>query len=94
MMHGRSSATVGLQRCSALAPGLTSSFLAESLLLIIALTTQNADIQKLLAFEGAFDKLFGIVRSEGGIGAGGIVVQDCLAAVGGLLRWNVSNQVR
>ncbi|BGP21760.1 transporter [Rhodotorula toruloides] len=64
----------------------------ESLLLIIALTTQNADIQKLLAFEGAFDKLFGIVRSGGGIGAGGIIVQDCLAAVGGLLRWNVSNQ--
>ncbi|GJN91820.1 hypothetical protein Rhopal_004843-T1 [Rhodotorula paludigena] len=64
----------------------------ESLLLLIALTTQNADIQKLLAFEGAFDKLFGIVRSEGGIGSGGIVVQDCLAAVGGLLRWNVSNQ--
>lgn len=47
-----------------------------------------------MAFEGAFDKLFGIVRSEGGIGAGGIVVQDCLAAVAGLLRWNVSNQVR
>lgn len=46
-----------------------------------------------MAFEGAFDKLFGIVRSEGGIGAGGIVVQDCLAAVAGLLRWNVSNQV-
>ncbi|GAA5899956.1 hypothetical protein JCM6882_007011 [Rhodosporidiobolus microsporus] len=64
----------------------------ESLLLIIALTTQNADIQKLLAFEGAFDKLFGIVRSEGGIGSGGIVVQDCLAAVGGLLRYNISNQ--
>ncbi|BGP36921.1 Vesicle-mediated ER to Golgi transport protein [Rhodotorula kratochvilovae] len=64
----------------------------ESLLLLIALTTQNADIQKLLAFEGAFDKLFAIVRSEGGIGSGGIVVQDCLAAIGGLLRWNVSNQ--
>lgn len=64
----------------------------ESLLLIIALTTSNADIQKLLAFEGAFDHLFAIVRQEGGIGAGGIVVQDCLAAIGGLLRWNVSNQ--
>ncbi|GAA5926865.1 hypothetical protein JCM3775_007063 [Rhodotorula graminis] len=64
----------------------------ESLLLLIALTTQNADIQKLLAFEGAFDKLFNIVRQEGGIGSGGIVVQDCLAAIGGLLRWNVSNQ--
>lgn len=67
---------------------------AESLLLIIALTTANADIQKLLAFEGAFDKLFAIVRAEGGISGGGIVVQDCLAAIGGLLRWNVSNQVR
>ena len=65
----------------------------ESLLLIISLTTSNADIQKLLAFEGAFDKLFAIVRQEGGIGSGGIVVQDCLAAIGGLLRWNVSNQV-
>ncbi|GAA5922633.1 uncharacterized protein JCM15063_003368 [Sporobolomyces koalae] len=64
----------------------------ESLLLIITLTTSNAEIQKLLAFEGAFDKLFSIVRNEGGIGSGGIVVQDCLAAIAGLLRWNVSNQ--
>ncbi|GAA5908041.1 uncharacterized protein JCM6883_004097 [Sporobolomyces salmoneus] len=64
----------------------------ESLLLIITLTTANAEIQKLLAFEGAFDKLFAIVRNEGGIGSGGIVVQDCLAAIAGLLRWNVSNQ--
>lgn len=47
----------------------------------------------MLAFEGAFDKLFAIVRQEGGVGGGGIVVQDCLAAIGGLLRWNVSNQV-
>ena len=68
-------------------------FRTESLLLIIALTTSNAEIQKLLAFEGAFDKLFSIVRNEGGIGSGGIVVQDCLAAIAGLLRWNVSNQV-
>ncbi|GAA6035143.1 hypothetical protein JCM8097_006386 [Rhodosporidiobolus ruineniae] len=64
----------------------------ESLLLLISLITQNGEIQKLLAFEGAFDKLFSIVRNEGGIGSGGIVVQDCLIAVGGLLRWNVSNQ--
>ncbi|KAK4699134.1 intracellular protein transport protein USO1, partial [Phenoliferia sp. Uapishka_3] len=71
---------------------MVSEWRAEALLLIIALTTSNADIQKLLAFEGAFDKLFAIVRQEGGIGSGGIVVQDCLAAIGGLLRWNVSNQ--
>lgn len=73
---------------------ITNCFeLLESLLLIIALTSSNADIQKLLAFEGAFDRLFAIVNKEGGIGGGGIVVQDCLAAIGGLLRWNVSNQV-
>lgn len=94
--NGEPTADLGL--CATVCPlltalGRTIQTRPESLLLLIALTTQNADIQKLMAFEGAFDKLFGIVRSEGGIGAGGIVVQDCLAAVAGLLRWNVSNQV-
>nr|ASF90195.1 hypothetical protein SPAR05478 [Bartheletia paradoxa] len=63
----------------------------EALLLIISLTAHNADIQKIVAFEGAFERLFSIVEREEGI-EGGIVVQDCLAAVDGLLRFNVSNQ--
>jgi hypothetical protein len=66
----------------------------ESLLLLISLTQNNADIQKIVAFEGAFDKLFRIVDAEGGIASGGIVVQDSLSAIVGLLRYNVSNQVR
>jgi hypothetical protein len=64
------------------------------LLLLISLLSSNADIQKIVAFEGAFDRLFSIIHQEGGISAGGIVVQDCLAAIVALLRFNVSNQVR
>lgn len=65
----------------------------EALLLLHNLTVTNADLQKIVAFEGAFEKLLDIVFQEGGI-EGGIVVQDCLAAVGTLLRFNSSNQVR
>jgi len=65
----------------------------EGLLLFISLLSTNAEIQKIVAFEGAFDRLFHIINSEGGIASGGIVVQDCLSGVAGLLRYNVSNQV-
>ncbi|QRW12917.1 transporter Uso1, related protein [Ceratobasidium sp. AG-Ba] len=51
----------------------------------------NADIQKILAFSGAFEKLLDIVAAEGGI-EGGVVVQDCLAVVDAMLRFNSSNQ--
>ena len=60
--------------------------------MVQSLISQNAEIQKILAFEGAFEKLLNIVASEGGI-EGGIVVQDCLTTIDGLLRFNVSNQV-
>lgn len=64
----------------------------EVLLLLLNITEKNADVQKIIAFEGGFDRLFHIIDVEGGIGAGGIVVQDCLLCVGQLLRYNVSNQ--
>ncbi len=65
----------------------------EALLLLPAMLAGNADLQKIVAFSGAFEKLFEIVHQEGGVD-GGIVVQDALTVVGGLLRFNVSNQVR
>ncbi|KAL1923427.1 uncharacterized protein VTP21DRAFT_8407 [Calcarisporiella thermophila] len=63
----------------------------EGLLLLIALTTTNADIQKIVAFENAFERLFEIILEEEALD-GGIVVQDCLELTVNLLRYNISNQ--
>ena len=57
-----------------------------------SLISQNPDIQKILAFEGAFEKLFNIIIAEGGVD-GGAAVRDALTCVDGLLRFNQSNQV-
>ncbi|KAI6101425.1 p115 like vesicle tethering protein [Pisolithus croceorrhizus] len=63
----------------------------ESIATIHSLTSQSPDIQKVLAFEGAFEKLFEIVTREGGI-EGDVIVHDVLRCVDGLLRFNSSNQ--
>lgn len=65
----------------------------EGLLLLIKLTSGNADIQKIVAFENAFERLFSITLEEGSID-GGIIVQDCLQLMHNLLRHNASNQVQ
>ena len=64
----------------------------EALLLLNALARGKEDIQKLLAFEGAFEQLFTILRGEGGV-AGGVVVQDCLELANNLLRDCAPNQL-
>lgn len=71
--------------------GATEMLRNEALLLLPVMLAGNADLQKIVAFSGAFERLIEIVDSEGGID-GGIVVQDALTAVGSLLRFNVSNQ--
>ncbi|TPX37537.1 hypothetical protein SmJEL517_g00638 [Synchytrium microbalum] len=63
----------------------------EGLLLLISLTETNADIQKIIAFENAFERLLSIIRDEGATD-GGIIAQDCLTLTQNLLRHNVSNQ--
>ncbi|XP_013140976.1 PREDICTED: general vesicular transport factor p115 [Papilio polytes] len=62
----------------------------ETLLLLIKLTKGNANIQKIVAFENAFDRLFEIVSSEG-FSDGGIIVEDCLLLMLNLLKNNNSN---
>ena len=64
----------------------------EALLLLPAMLAGNPDLQKIVAFSGAFEKLFEILNQEGG-SDGGIVVQDAITVLGCLLRFNVSNQV-
>ena len=62
------------------------------MVLLIALTTSSPDIQKLVAFENAFDRIFAIMQAEGSLSHGGVVVQDCLSLLANLLRLNTSNQ--
>ena len=45
-----------------------------------------------MAFENAFERIFGIIDSEGALTNGSITVQDCLSLLANLLRLNVSNQ--
>ncbi|KAG1737831.1 p115 like vesicle tethering protein [Suillus paluster] len=63
----------------------------ESITMIQMLISQSPDIQKVLAFEGAFEKLLNTVTHEGGL-EGGVVSQDALRCVDSLLRYNSSNQ--
>ena len=63
----------------------------DALLLLIQLTKGNANIQKIVAFENAFDKLFDVILTEG-CSDGGIVVEDCLILMLNLLKNNPSNQ--
>lgn len=63
----------------------------DALLLLIQLTKGNANIQKIVAFENAFDRLFDVI-SEEGYTDGGIVVEDCLLLMLNLLKNNTSNQ--
>ncbi|KAK9825363.1 hypothetical protein WJX81_004059 [Elliptochloris bilobata] len=64
----------------------------EALLLLVGLTRASADVQKIAAFEGAFERVLSIAREEGGAD-GGIVVQDCLELLNNLLRTNPGNQL-
>ncbi|KAK0590442.1 hypothetical protein LWI29_027170 [Acer saccharum] len=64
----------------------------EALLLLTYLTREAEEIQKIVVFEGAFEKIFSIVKEEGG-SEGGVVVQDCLELLNNLLRSNSSNQI-
>lgn len=63
----------------------------EAILLLMALVRDNFNIQKLVAFENTFDRLFEIIEEEGGI-RGSILVQDCLTLLTNLLMYNASNQ--
>ncbi|MGH0132138.1 UNVERIFIED_CONTAM: hypothetical protein FKN15_049999 [Acipenser sinensis] len=65
--------------------------LLEGLLLLQHLTKCNAAIQKIVAFENAFERLLDIITEEGN-GDGGIVVEDCLLLLLNLLKNNSSNQ--
>ena len=63
----------------------------DALLLLLQLTRSNRQIQKIVAFDNAFDRLLGVIQEEGW-SDGGIVVEDCLLIIHNLLGGNNSNQ--
>ncbi|XP_037247859.1 general vesicular transport factor p115 isoform X5 [Falco rusticolus] len=63
----------------------------DGVLLLQQLTKSNAAIQKIVAFENAFERLLDIITEEGN-SDGGIVVEDCLLLLQSLLKNNNSNQ--
>uniref|UniRef100_A0A9J8DGK9 General vesicular transport factor p115 n=1 Tax=Cyprinus carpio carpio TaxID=630221 RepID=A0A9J8DGK9_CYPCA len=63
----------------------------DGLLLLQQLTKGNTAIQKIVAFENAFERLLEIITEEGS-SDGGIVVEDCLLLLLNLLKNNSSNQ--
>ena len=64
----------------------------EALLLLEALIHRSADIQKMVAFNGGFDSLLMAVKREGGLLEAGVIGEDALRLVCGLLQDNKSNQ--
>lgn len=64
----------------------------EALLLLIALTPTSEELQKLVAFENAFDLIFSLIEKEGALSHGSEVAEDCLSLLANLLRLNISNQ--
>ncbi|AAS52729.1 AER045Cp [Eremothecium gossypii ATCC 10895] len=63
----------------------------ETVLLLTVLANNNSHIQKLVAFENVFDRIFRIIADEGGM-RGSLVVSDCLNLLSVILRYNASNQ--
>ena len=64
----------------------------EGLSLLTYLTPNSPELQKMVAFENAFDRIFNIIRLEGSLSQGDRIVEDCLILLANLLRLNASNQ--
>jgi intracellular protein transport protein USO1 len=60
--------------------------------LLIALTPSSTELQKLITFENAFERIFYLIEVEGSLTHGSEVVEDCLSLLANLLRFNFSNQ--
>ncbi|KAF1738623.1 Intracellular protein transport protein USO1 [Beauveria bassiana] len=85
-------APLGIPRLVATLDDQRDAIRNEGINLLTSLTPASIDIQKLVAFENAFEKLFAIIESDGSLSEGGRTVEDCLILLANLLRRNASNQ--
>lgn len=63
----------------------------DALLLLAELTRESSEIQRIVAFQGAFERLLDIIAEESDAG-GSVIVDDALSLLSTLLRANSSNQ--
>lgn len=100
ILHSRSERTeecvftapLGVSRLVAILDDKREAIRNEGLSLLTYLTPNSAELQKLVAFENAFDRIFTIIKVEGSLSQGDRVVEDCLILLSNLLRMNMSNQ--
>lgn len=87
-------APLGISRLVAILDDRREAVRNEGITLLTYLTPSSTDIQKLVAFEDAFKKIFAIISQEGSLLEGGQVIEDCLILLANLLRLNASNQTQ
>ena len=63
----------------------------EAILLLMTVVNDSPHVQRLVAFENIFEKLFSIIEEEGSL-RGSIVVNDCISLINNILKYNTSNQ--
>ena len=85
-------APLGISRLVAALDDQREAIRNEAIVLLTCLTATSVDIQKLVAFENAFDRIFAIIEADGALSEGGRSVEDCLILLANLLRHNASNQ--
>ena len=85
-------APLGLSRLVAVLDDQREAIRDEGLGFLTNLTPTSIEIQKLVAFENAFERIFAIVDLDGSLSEGGRAVEDCLILLANLLRHNASNQ--
>lgn len=85
-------APLGIPRITSVLEDKREAVRNEALLLLVALTPTSAELQKVVAYENTFDRVFVLIDSEGGLTHGSTIVQDCLSLLSNLLKLNISNQ--
>ncbi|KAF9782027.1 hypothetical protein IL306_011746 [Fusarium sp. DS 682] len=85
-------APLGLPRLVSVLDDQRDAIRNEAIVLLTYLTPTSIEIQKLVAFENAFERLFTIIEADGALVEGGRTVEDCLILLANLLRSNSSNQ--
>lgn len=71
---------------------MLTSFGTAGVLLLNELTQGSIELQKVVAFENAFERLFNLIQADGSISGGREMAEDSMNLLAKLLNLNASNQ--